>query len=457
MALLLLAVLAYSSTNALSEKPALLRAAEHALDGRAIRTAHVEYSFKQRSPNNPDMLHTRFYSWKMAGDDILQINRGDEEGRVALTEGWKKSDVTYGGPIHALLQDGEVWIHTDDAPVVRIARAADRDFCHLVDWRLTGVNPVSDYEPYDVAAARAGVRLDYAEEVIGDEHVVSASTDDSTVRWWINPEKGPSVTKTEIFVHGKLIGEKHYEWALVDGVWFPRRVEMIGLADGTPQIRAVTEVHYASLNQPEHPQSFSPADVGVEVGMAIEYRVDMNRPGERWDGNQRVPHAEFFKRLAEGGIRAGPTMSRESARLRAQAEARAAQTAALPPAATQSAEGDIPRDPSAWERYTEAFIRRYALDSAQAQRAWTICRDCQQAANEYLARRKDDVERIDVRLRELQDADPRATVARREAAAQLVQILRPVEEIFENRLAPRLESLPTRTQRAAAESQPAGK
>lgn len=107
---------------------------------------------------------------------------------------------------------------------------------------------------------------------------------------------------------------------------------------------------------------------------------------------------------------------------------------------------------SQWEAYVRDFIQRYQLDEGQAQRAQAILKDCQEAANRVIQKRKPELERLDRQLLELgqsSDADKLKELA--ELNQRRTKLFEPVNEIFEKQLKPRLDRLPTRAQRQAAE------
>ena len=105
-----------------------------------------------------------------------------------------------------------------------------------------------------------------------------------------------------------------------------------------------------------------------------------------------------------------------------------------------------------WEKYTKDFIAKYELSEEQQQKALTILKDCQENATKVAASKKSEIDEIEKRENELktsQDAGKSKELGeltkRRDAA------LKPIGEIFENQLKPRLDRLPTRAQRKAAD------
>ena len=107
---------------------------------------------------------------------------------------------------------------------------------------------------------------------------------------------------------------------------------------------------------------------------------------------------------------------------------------------------------SQWEAYVRDFIQRYQLDDGQTQRAQGILKDCQEIANRLIQKRKPELERLDRQLQELgQSSDPDKLKQLSELNQKRNKLFEPVNEIFEKQLKPRLERLPTRAQRQAAE------
>lgn len=97
-----------------------------------------------------------------------------------------------------------------------------------------------------------------------------------------------------------------------------------------------------------------------------------------------------------------------------------------------------------WTVYVENFIKRYQLDEAQQTSARRFLRDQQEQRDKYLARRKDDISALEGRLKAAKTDEERDKVR-----GDLEKMNQPIENCFA-RLKDRLESLPTRKQRAAA-------
>jgi hypothetical protein len=91
------------------------------------------------------------------------------------------------------------------------------------------------------------------------------------------------------------------------------------------------------------------------------------------------------------------------------------------------------------------------LDDAQATRAWSIYRDCRDVGNQYLRKRKEEFDELE-KGREALKFTPSADQSAK-LAARAAELRRPIQEIFDEQLVPRLGRLLTRGQRAV--SQPA--
>lgn len=110
---------------------------------------------------------------------------------------------------------------------------------------------------------------------------------------------------------------------------------------------------------------------------------------------------------------------------------------------------------SEWDQYVKQFIARYKLNDEQAQKANAILADCKQQAARVMNAKKAEIDRIDARLTVLQgskDAGKTAEVA--SLTQQRQKLLDPLKRIFDTQLKPRVERLPTRAQREAAEAAP---
>ncbi len=106
---------------------------------------------------------------------------------------------------------------------------------------------------------------------------------------------------------------------------------------------------------------------------------------------------------------------------------------------------------SEWERYVREFIEKYKLDDAQQERARAVLKDCQEQAQHVMRRRKSELDRLDEKIKGLTGNNEAAKIKELgELNQQRTKLLEPISDI-EKQLKAKLEKLPTRAQRQAAE------
>ena len=114
----------------------------------------------------------------------------------------------------------------------------------------------------------------------------------------------------------------------------------------------------------------------------------------------------------------------------------------------------VDRSPGLWEQYVEGFIAKYKLGPDQVQKTRTILRYCQEQGQGYLDRHVDDFRKLDGEEKRIkrEETELEAGAARLAVVFEKRKRLeRPLVRVFEDQLVPRLERLPTRKQRKAAE------
>lgn len=105
-----------------------------------------------------------------------------------------------------------------------------------------------------------------------------------------------------------------------------------------------------------------------------------------------------------------------------------------------------------WDKYVREFNETYELNDEQRQQSQTILDDCKTQAQKYVSGNKaqiDAVEAKEAEARKSTDKDKSKTLA--DLTQQKQKLLEPLTTIFEKQLKPRLEKIPTRAQRKAAE------
>ena len=443
------------------ERPESLNRAIASRARHRLFTARLEYCVRQRDvpPGMSEAARLHFYTWKCAGEDYITIDQGDAEGVVFRGLDGEPAPLTFAGPSHYLLQNGELWQHTESDISAKVFPGEDNQFS-VIDLRNAGLNPSKtggDLSELEQRVVQFGYPpLQYTETVQDGLRIVTAANTEGSFRWWIDPEKDWGIVRTETYLHQRKIGEERYTLEQIDDIWFPVRAEHYRLAAGDVEPSTVTEVLSAEFNRPEHPIVFTPADIGIEPGMAINYLGFENPLTLYWDGEKTVTFDEFKERKKRGEIEEGPTLKREVARLRAAGEQRVNPTRFGESAPKSAPTTTRPADPwrmheSEWEAYTREFIAHYALGKDQASRARTILKDCQQRAASRLARLRPKIRAHEDRVAALRAAGKALSTevaANLEAHAQRLRA--PFDEIFEKQLKPRLDSLPTRKQRTQA-------
>ena len=175
-----------------------------------------------------------------------------------------------------------------------------------------------------------------------------------------------------------------------------------------------------------------------------------------WAAGEYDPDREWFapgpgreKKEREDAEKMDAAM--KEAQERAEAEARAAIESSEADAAGRS----IPKKPAApatapvakdeWTVYTEDFVRRYELEPEQEQRARSFLRSAQFERDRYLQRKSDEIERVTKSALDATSDEDRVR-----AKEQADRLQAPVERMFQQ-LRDKLNTLPTRAQRARAE------
>jgi hypothetical protein len=357
-----------------------------------------------------------------------------------------------------LLKGDEVWLHVEDAPTADVWPGERRSFWKLYDLRKEGLDPVVEGADAEERLLALGYPLpEYdSHEEDGLTVVTATVTGGGEWRWWIDPEKDWNVVRTGVWLNGKEIGETRYTLAQYDGVWFPERIEVNRFGAGDVAPSTVVTILSAEFNRPYHPQDLTPADIGVETGATILYQEREGDAVKIWDGKKAVSPEEFDERLKKGELQLGPPIARDREREAAGANGG---RAASQPVASRPARFEAALDPrnfeSQWEAYTRCFIIRCRLDDDQARKAWTICRECEDRGRKYIAGRRSDMEEWQGRSEALSKATPEE---REKQSARFEQrraeLMQPVERIFEDRLKPGLDQLPTPAQRRATERTP---
>lgn len=445
------------------EPPVALQKAVQWRSAQRLLTARIEFSVRpgDRASHVPKGARRRFFTSRCAGSDSIMIDQGDAEGVVVLGRDGSPAPSRGHRPRYYLRQGGELWEHTERAAGAYVHNVQDDDDPFgVIDLRNCGLNPTkpfADLNELEQRFARLGYPpLKYTETTQEGLHVVTGVSGQSKYRWWIDPAKDWNVVRTAILRDDAIFAEARFALARFDGIWFPQRVEYFPGPAGEVEASLVLEVFAAEFNCPEHPTTFTPADIGVEPGMSVTY-VDPENPRLLyWDGQTTVSIEEFAERQERGEVEEGATLKRELARLHEENELRHAAARARTAAPTSAPATTQPADlwrtyESEWEAYTRRFIAHFALEDDQTTRALAILKDCQQQAASRLVRLRPRIRAHEERVAALRAAGrPLSAEVTASLAAHRKSLVGPIDEILESRLKPRLDRLPTRKQRARA-------
>lgn len=427
----------------------------------ALRTGHVEWSLVDNTPNARSYRgHVRFRTSKFADDDLITVLRGDPNGVVARNTAGKVAAHVGMKPDYTLRADGQVWTRVDHpfesasvfpegvtgggSDLRTLGVAAGIVYCdiHNCLWHDTSPNPVA---------------WQYQQSPEGDLHVVRVRQSRATKTLWLDPRRAWSPVRVRYEHDSGMWSESRSALKQMDGVWFPEAVHVFTSTheDGR-EAAQIVRVYSATFNRPEHPSRLTPADIGVEVGTDIVvYDEHRNARPAKWDGEHIVSLSEF----AERRLQEGPNLTREVARAQAKeaAELRAEATPVLMDGINaQALRHAVTQKPaqceSLWEAYTRAFIQRYKLNEEQTQKALSILHDCQERGRAYLVQHKDELAELDDRAKKLaEQTGVKRDKERANIRRQRERLAKPLNDIFEQQLKPRLDKLPTRAQRKAAE------
>lgn len=106
---------------------------------------------------------------------------------------------------------------------------------------------------------------------------------------------------------------------------------------------------------------------------------------------------------------------------------------------------------SYWDLYVRNFIKRYKLDAAQAETAYSILKECKDRAEQYTETHKGEIDTSEAKLRELRlSGSPRRDII--EAEKQHRGLTAPLDDLF-TELRERLEKIPTSAQRELYEGE----
>lgn len=268
----------------------------------------------------------------------------------------------------------------------------------------------------------------------------------ATFTWHIDADKGWNPVKVVAEYRSGDVLEAVSTLEEQAGVWFPRQVKYYKNGEPAGEIR-VTEARFGPGVVPER---FTLNDLGVEPGSAVlDQGIKEPQIPPVWNGETITSHREFVADVQAGkrqwgplhlalrnGPLDGPNLTEQErrenllARRKFQTQARLSGWRKI------------------WTDYVNQAIEKYSMDDEQAQKARAILSQCIAEGERVLAP-------LTPRLTALvkRQVDARAEGRTQDAIKideQISQEMAPLQQIFAQRLRPRIESLPTRSQRHAA-------
>lgn len=414
-------------------------ALERAVQARAI-LGNGDLSYQHwRAPKEQPMSHRA----RFTGDDVILEYRGDPDGMLCGREIDDRPDTESPWLLKQLMVENQTWTYgtsgllsadvvEEQAPGVGIS------------FRDLGLLPTPNGTIRDFVRESC----DFAEEYLAGGLVrVTQVCPDHEVEWTIDTAKGHNPIKVVYRENGEVTSECRAELTEYQGYWYPLRLTFSSVHQEEGKKPAeVFDFSECQFNLPSFPASFTPRDIGVEVGTNVTWH---GRNGIdsllMWTGNTAVSQRDFMNLLRAGEIQYSNRAQKYIKKLKQ----------VSPPDSRRLLKHMriTPEHPtSEWERYTQDFIERFRLDHDQQSTAFRILKSCQEEAAGFLRRNKERIEQLERRrsflteTTDLKESDFAAVV---EGAREIND---GIQQIFDTCLVPRLETLPTRGQRANAHS-----
>ena len=442
----------------------------------SIMTGYVEWSRQDYDDSAGWRRGVLMYrTSKIADETVLMVNRGDENGIVVRDSNGDATAEDCHTPTYRITTDQGVWEKMDaDMQPLRNALMFEGGHAGVPDPRSFGATS-SRYIP-DIHQSlwrdphTSPTKWRYEEKRDGDLYVVKILKGNETTTYWIDPKQGwaPVRVRSEYEKSGSW-RESRSILKEMDGVWMPETVRYFdGKHEGGQTPVMVVNVYEATFNRPEHPRQLTLADIGIDAG-AVVTKVPVEGPHfcGRWNGEEIIP----VEQAATHYVEEGPLFKREVRRYKEKQvqkllaeldrDARNNQDNLDPVELRKSVLQNPRQCESLWETYTRQFIKKYKLNEEQTQKALTVLKHCQDRGQAHLGAHREEFAKYDGIMKKLGPAshalrNTKDSKQEREAGAnsQLQELrdklIRPLEDIFEKQLVPRLDQIPTRMQRKEA-------
>jgi len=425
----------------------------------AGNTAYIEWDVHRRTSNAGEF--SLFYVTERAGETVLQVNLGNEEGVHPLAKkglhafleerGRLEEEDQYwfrmktAQPQYALLYEGNVWQKEGEMPKARVQPLERRVDCPPIELDRLGMQPswwelgVDDNEwgiPNEWTRDWDG-KARYSTTRAGERETLRMEFDlkeGHTIRmeWELDDERGGQPLRSTVFFDERWVHESRTRLEQMDGRWFPAQVDYYFAPADNPELPyATVRVRNASFDEPWHRQEpFTPDDIGIGLGHTIA--VYGRSAPMKWDGTQLITHQEAFDLINLWGIDPDPRfveatcalsgMTQEQyferlnegrARVRAEYEQKHGASFVAPLGKMLKVEGEDP-----WDRYVREFIEKHKLTGKDVERAHGLRDRCKGLRDWYLYRHQEEWE----------------AAKNKQDAKRLAALERPVQYIFERKL-----------------------
>lgn len=431
------------------------RAAWLKTETRCIRQAPDEYS------------GPRQFGYASVGGDHLQTDYGDEEGVVARNEQGQPLESGY-GPFYSLRRGGDLWVYRDGDVHADLIQGVSP--LSSIDARSFGIycSPnVATLEDAIINPFGMGEAVQYSARSEDGKEVISAQNGSKSMSWYFDDERTIVPSRVAYFEGGRLMAESKSILGAFDGKVFPQRIEFyrFGYKGGVEPFE-IMEIQTLDVNSTEMPDALDLAAIHIDAGIDVTIRqegamdhVEMRR----WDGVNLVPLEVANEGQRSGRWTPGPhtlanrQRAQDLMRLRQESgrwpppAPDVAQSTETEPATQQQPPGLAATAVSGWEAYTRRFIERYRLNVDQTSQAIRILRNCENEAHEWVQRHMREYDEYDSSVAKFRADQHEKTTDSTALDRSAAKLLKPLDDIFERTLKPRLDAIPTTQQRKDVE------
>jgi hypothetical protein len=421
-----------------------------AIDAR-MRIERAQVDWARSKPLRHPEAEPNYIRSFLAGKDVAQIVVGTPSGVTGYERRDKDGPITpvFGKPLTKLRNSEGFWdynLYAHDGALWRTG--AEPPAGEIIHMESSGLMPLPEISspPADAVTKliqkRCGAAV-FREEVSpeGVYRVEAKSAErDARLVWHIDPRLAWNCTRVEFWSEGTLSGVAATEYESIGNVLVPVATAYFN-SEG--DVFVLDKVDRAEVNSPNLPAALMPEHIGIESGIEIFVRGERERDTLVYAGNgQLYPRAEFLDKLKRKEIELGPKAKALWAGQPVPFSIPDATVVGGPVPAETPSRAPSSRPMDEWERYTRDFIREFDLNDEQQQKATLTLRSCQLERDHYLRGRKRELDTLGQHRTQATDDSARTAID-----AKMVKLNERVQHIFEQKLKPKLEELPTRAQR----------